>query len=51
MLEITTRGDFINKIRDSLKKNQTNKFKLEVISLMDSKTADPIIVELDITKL
>ena len=49
--EITTRGDFINKIRDSLKKNQTNKFKLEVISLMDSKTADPIIVELDITKL
>ena len=49
--EITTRGDFINKIRDSLKKNQTNKFKLEVISLMDSKTADPIIVELNITKI
>ena len=49
--EITTRGDFIKKIRDSLKKNQTNKFKLEVISLMDSKTADPIIVELNITKL
>ena len=49
--EITTRGDFINKIRDSLKKNQTNKFKLDVISLMDSKTVDPIIVELNITKL
>ena len=49
--EITTRGDFVKKIRDSLKSNQDNKFLFEVISLKDSKTADPIIVELNITKL
>ena len=49
--EITTRGDFIKKIRDSLKINQNNKYLLEVVSLKDSKTADPIIVELNITKL
>ncbi len=49
--EITTRGDFIKKIRDSLKINQNNKYRLEVISLKDSKTADQIIVELNITKL
>jgi len=49
--EITTRGDFIKKIRDSLEINQNNKYRLEVVSLKDSKTADPIIVELNITKL
>ena len=49
--EITTRGDFINQIRDSLKVTQNNKYRLEVISLRDSKTADPIIVELNITNL
>jgi len=49
--EITTRGDFIKKIRDSLKINQNNKYLLEVLSLKDSKTADPIIVELNIIKL
>ena len=49
--EITTRGDFIKKIRDSLKLSQKNKYLLEVLSLRDSKTADPIIVELNITKL
>ena len=49
--EITTRGDFIKKIRDSLKINQNIKYKLEVVSLKDSKTADPIIVELNITKI
>jgi uncharacterized protein (DUF3084 family) len=49
--EITTRGDFVKKIRDSLKTNQDNKYLFEVISLKDSKTADPIIVELNITKL
>jgi len=49
--EITTRGNFINKIRDSLKINQNNKFRLEVLSLRDSKTADPIIVELNIINL
>ena len=49
--EITTRGDFIKKIRDSLKMNQKIRYRLEVISLKESKTADPIIVELDITEL
>ncbi len=49
--EITTRGDFIKKIRDTLRINQKNKYRLEVISLKDSKIADPIIVELEITKL
>ena len=48
--EITTRGDFIKKIRDSLKTSQNDKYRLEVVSLKDSKTADPIIVELNITK-
>jgi uncharacterized protein (DUF3084 family) len=49
--EIATRGDFIKKIRDALKLNQNNKYLLEVSSLKDSKTADPIIVDLNITKL
>ena len=49
--EISTRGDFIKKIRETLKINQNNKFLLEVVSLKDSKTADPIIVDLNINKL
>ena len=49
--EITTRGDFINKIRSLLKITQNNKYRLDVVSLKDSKTADQIIVELNITKL
>ena len=48
--EITSRGDHIKKIRDSLKLNQNNKYLLEVVSLKDSETADPIIVELASTK-
>ncbi len=49
--EITTRGNFIDKIRNSFLMNQNIKYRLEVVSLRDSKTADPIIVELNITKL
>jgi len=49
--EINTRGDFIKKIRDTLEIKQNIKYKFEVLSLKDSKTADPIIVELNITKL
>ena len=49
--EINTRGDFIKKIKDSLNINQNNKYLLEVRSLKDSKTADPIIVELNISSL
>ena len=49
--EITTKGDFIKKIRDSLNINQNDKYRIEVVSLRDSKTADQIIVELNITRL
>jgi len=49
--EITTRGSFIKKIRDTLRVNQNIEYTLEVVSLKDSKTADPIIVELNISKL
>jgi uncharacterized protein (DUF3084 family) len=48
--EITTRGDFIKKIRDELKMNQNNKYRLDVVSLKESKTAESIIVELNISK-
>ena len=41
----------MRKIRDSLKINQNNKYRLEVVSLKDSKTADPIIVELNISQI
>jgi len=49
--EITTKGDFIKKFRDSIKMNQKNKYLLEVVSLKDSKTAEAIIVELNVNKL
>ena len=49
--EITTRGDFVKKITNSLKINSNIKYRLEVVSLKDSKKADPIIVELNISKL
>ena len=49
--EITTREDFTKKIRGSLNKNENNNYLLEILSLKDSKTADPIIVELNISKL
>ncbi len=49
--EINTREDFIKKIGDALKTNQNNKYRLEVISLKDSKIAEPIMVELNIIEL
>ena len=49
--EITTRGDFMKQLRDSLKSNQNVKFQLEVVSLRDSKIAEPIVVELKIKEL
>ena len=49
--EITTRGDFVKKIRDILKMNQNIKYRLEVVSTKDSKTSEPILVDLNITKL
>ena len=35
----------------SLKENQNIKFKLEVVSLRDSKTVEPIMVEINIVKI
>jgi len=49
--EINTRGNFLKKITDFLQDNQNIKFKLEVVSLRDSKTAEPIVVEINILKL
>ena len=49
--EIKTSGNFVKKIRDFLKENQNINFKLEVVSLRDSKTAEPIVVEINILKV
>jgi uncharacterized protein (DUF3084 family) len=49
--EITTKGDFIKKIRDYMNNNQKFRYRIEVVSLKDSKTADPIVVELNILEL
>ena len=49
--EITTKGDFIKKIRDYMNNNQNFRYRIEVVSLKDSKTADPIVVELNILEL
>ena len=49
--EIKTRGNFVKKISDFIKDNQNIKFKLEVVSLRDSKTAEPIVVEINIFKI
>jgi len=49
--EINTRGNFVKKITDFLQDNQNIKFKIEIVSLRDSKTAEPIVVEINILKL
>jgi len=49
--EINTNGNFVKKIRDFLQENQDIKFKLEVVSLRDSKTVEPIVVEINILKI
>jgi len=49
--EINTNGNFVKKIRDFLKVNQSIKFKLEVVSLRNSKTLEPIVVEINILKI
>ena len=46
--EINTSGNFVKKIRDFLQENQNINFMLEVVSLRDSKTAEPIVVEINI---
>ena len=49
--EIKTSGNFVRKISDFLKENQNIKFKLEIVSLRDSKTAEPIVVEINVLKI
>jgi len=49
--EINTSGNFVKKIRDFLRENQNIKFKLEVVSMRDSKTVEPIVVEINIAKI
>jgi len=49
--EIQTNGNFVKKIRDFLQENKNIKFKLEVVSLRNSKTVEPIVVEMNISKI
>jgi len=49
--EINTNGNFVKKIREFIQENQNIKFKLEVVSLRDSKTVEPIVVEINILKI
>ncbi len=49
--EINTSRDFVKKIREFLQENKNIKFKLEVVSLRDSKTVEPIVVEINILKI
>ena len=49
--EINTKGNFIKTTGDYIKINQKDKYLLEVVSLRDSKTAEAIIVELNVTGL
>ena len=49
--EINTSGNFVKKIREFLQENKNIKFKLEVVSLRDSKTVEPIVVEINILKI
>ena len=46
--EIKLRSDSLKELRDFLNKNDKTKFELEAVSLRNSKTAQPVIVELNI---
>ena len=46
--EIKLRGDSIKELRDFLNKNYKTNFELEAVSLFNSKTAQPVIVELNV---
>ena len=49
--EIKLKGDSVEKVREFIKKNNKNNFELEAISLRNSKTAQAIIIELNINYL
>ena len=46
--DIKLRSDSLKELRDFLNKNEKTEFELEAISLRNSKTAQPVIVELNI---
>ena len=46
--EIKLRGDSIKELRDFLNKNDKDNYELEAVSLRNSKTAQPVVVELNI---
>ena len=46
--EIKLRGDSIKELNEFLSKNDKNNFELEAVSLRNSKTAQPVIMELNI---
>ena len=46
--EIKLRRDSVKELRDFLNKNDKTSFELEAVSLIDSKTIQPVIVELNI---
>ncbi len=46
--EIKLRSDSVKELRNFLNKNDKTNFELEVVSLVNSKTAQPVIVELNI---
>ncbi len=49
--EIKLRGDSVKKLKDFVNKNQKINFELEVVSLRNSKTAQAVVVELNINYL
>ena len=49
--EIKLKSDSVKKLKGFIEKNKGFDFKFEVVSLRDSKTAQPIIVELKVSKL
>ena len=46
--EIKLRSDSVKELRDFLNENYKTNFELEAVSLINSKTAQPVIVELNI---
>ena len=49
--QINFKGDSIKKLQSFLRKNKNFDFKFEVVSLRNSKTAQPIVVEIKVSKL
>ena len=49
--EIKLRGDSVKKVRDFLIKNDKSNYEIEAVSLKNSKTAQSVIVELNINSL